>query len=82
MDKKVDIIKDADGKSIVAIIDLRFKGRRSVDWNVVEDSLKEYIGECTEITETSDREENNEETHCNIRFKWCGKEYCCKSIFG
>lgn len=54
MDKKVDIIKDADGKSIVVINDLRFKGRRSVDWNVVEDCLREYIGECAEITETSD----------------------------
>lgn len=50
MDKKVaDIIKDADGKSIVAINDLRFKGRRSVDWNVVADCLKEYIGQCAEI---------------------------------
>ena len=54
MDKKVDIIKDADGKSIVVINDLRFKGRRSVDWNTVEDCLKEYIGQCAEITETSD----------------------------
>lgn len=36
MDKKVDILKDADGKSIVVINDLRFKGRWSVDWNVVE----------------------------------------------
>ena len=54
MEKKVDIIKDADGKSIVVINDFRFKGRRSVDWNVVEDCLKEYIGECTEIAETSD----------------------------
>lgn len=34
MDKKVDIIKDADGKSIVVINDLCFKGRRSVDWNI------------------------------------------------
>ena len=51
---KVDIIEDADGKSIVVINDLRFKGRRSVDWNVVEDCLKEYIGEFAEITETSD----------------------------
>ena len=50
MDKKVDIIKDADGKNIVVINDLRFKGRRSVDWNVVEDCLKEYIGEYAEIT--------------------------------
>ncbi|MCM1552507.1 MAG: hypothetical protein NC092_07420, partial [Butyrivibrio sp.] len=54
MEKKVDIIKDADGKSIVVINDLRFKGRRSVDWNVVEGCLKEYIGECAEITETSE----------------------------
>ena len=54
MEKKVDIIKDADDKSIVVINDLRFKGRRSVDWNVVEDCLKEYIGEYAEITETSD----------------------------
>ncbi len=43
MDKKVDIIKDADGKSIVIINDLRFKGRRNVEWNIVEDCLKEYI---------------------------------------
>lgn len=49
MDKKVDIIKDADGKSIVVINDLRFKGRRSVNWNVVEECLKEYIGQCAEI---------------------------------
>lgn len=54
MDKKVDIIKYADGKSIVVINGLRFKGRRSVNWNIVEDCLKEYIGECAEITETSD----------------------------
>ncbi len=54
MGKKVDIIKDADGENIVVINDLRFKGRRSVDWNIVEDCLKEYIGECAEITATSD----------------------------
>lgn len=29
MDKKVDMIKDADNKSIVIINDLRFKGRRN-----------------------------------------------------
>ena len=54
MEKKADIIKDADGKNIVVINDLRFKGRRSVDWNIVEDCLKEYIGQCAEIMETSD----------------------------
>lgn len=25
-----------------------------MDWNIVEDCLKEYIGECAEITEASD----------------------------
>lgn len=54
MDKKVDVIKDADGKNIVIIHDLRFKGRRSVDWNMVEECLKGYIGQSTEIAETSD----------------------------
>ena len=54
MDKNFDIIKDVDGKSIVLINDLRFKGRRSVDWNIVENCLKEYIGECVQIMETSD----------------------------
>ncbi|MCD8395882.1 MAG: hypothetical protein LUD12_01610 [Lachnospiraceae bacterium] len=54
MEQHIDIIKDADGKQIVVINDLRFKGRRSVDWDVVEQCLKEYIGEYAEITETSD----------------------------
>lgn len=54
MEKKVDIIKNIEGKNIAVITDLRFKGRHSVDWNVVENCLKEYIGECAEITETSD----------------------------
>lgn len=54
MDKKVNIIKTADGKNIVVINNLCFKGRRSVDWNIVEGCLKEYIGEYSEITETSD----------------------------
>ncbi len=38
----------------MVINDLCFKGRRSVDWNIVEKCLKEYIGQCAEITETSD----------------------------
>ncbi len=54
MNKKIDIIQDMDGNRIVVIHELCFKGRRSVDWNVVENRLKEYIGECAEITETSD----------------------------
>lgn len=54
MDKKNDIIRDADGKGIIVINDQCFRGRRSVDWNIVENRLKEYIGKCAEIAETSD----------------------------
>lgn len=54
MDKNIDIIKDTNDKSIVVINDLHFKGRRSVDWNIVEDCLKEYIGQYATITETAD----------------------------
>lgn len=48
MDEKADIIKDADGKSIVVVSNLRFRGRRNADWNIVEHCLKEYIGHCAE----------------------------------
>lgn len=50
----IDIIRDAEGRQIVLINDLRFKGRKNVDWKLVEECLKEYIGSCTEIVETSD----------------------------
>ena len=50
----VCVIKDADNKKIVLINDLRFKGRKNVDWNIVEKCLKEYIGTCSEILETKD----------------------------
>ena len=43
MDKKVDIIKDSDARNIVVINDMCFKGRRSVDWNIVEDHLKNIL---------------------------------------
>ncbi len=50
----IDIIKDADGKSLVIINDIRFKGRRGIKWKEVENYLKEYVGNCYEILETSE----------------------------
>ncbi len=50
----VDIITDAEGEKIVVINDLRFKGRKSVSWEQVEECLREYIGEYIEVIETSD----------------------------
>ncbi len=54
MNKEVGIITDANEKQIVVINNLCFKGRRSVDWNIVEKGLKKYIGQFAEIAETSD----------------------------
>ena len=36
MRRNVSIIKDALGKSIVFIHDIRFQGRQSIDWKAVE----------------------------------------------
>lgn len=50
----ISIISDVDGNKIVVINDLRFKGRKKIDWSMVENCLKDYIGNCTEIIDTSD----------------------------
>ena len=50
----VSIITDAEGKKVVVINDLRFKRSKRVDWNTVEEYLKEYIGECAEILDTNE----------------------------
>lgn len=51
----INIIQDSDGKTLVLINDVRFKSRRRLDWNVVEEYLKEYIGKYYEIQKTSER---------------------------
>lgn len=53
--KNVNIIKDEKGYSIVVINDIRFKGKQHIKWDEVEKFLKEYIGQCYEIMETSDK---------------------------
>ena len=52
--RMIDILRDENGNQIVVLNNLRFKGRRSVNWDAVEECLKEYIGKCAEIMETSD----------------------------
>ena len=51
----VNVIKDEQGNSIVIINDIRFKGKQHIEWSVVEQYLKEYVGQCYEILETSDK---------------------------
>ena len=51
----MNIIRDECGKSIVIINDVRFKSRRNINWDKVEEYLKEYIGRYYEIAETSEK---------------------------
>ncbi len=55
MERNVEIVHDIDGKSIVVIHDIRFRGKRQINWKEVEQYIKEYIGEFYEIVETSDK---------------------------
>ena len=53
--RNVNIITDADGKKLVLINDIQFKAKVRDDWSVVEEYLKEYIGDFYEIEETSEK---------------------------
>ncbi len=53
--KNVNVICDAEGKKIVLINDIRFKSRRMINWEEVEEYIKEYIGTCFIIAETSEK---------------------------
>ena len=54
MDRNVNVITDLDGKKIVLINDIRFKGKKREEWNDVEKYLREYVGEFYEIEENSE----------------------------
>ncbi len=53
--QNVNVICDAEGKKVVLINDIRFKSRRIIDWNAIEEYLKEYIGSCFEIAESAEK---------------------------
>ena len=52
---KINIITEIDGKKTVLINDVRFKSRRMIEWNDIEEFLKEYIGQYYEIAESSEK---------------------------
>lgn len=52
--RNVSVIQDIDGNNIVVINDIRFKGKRSVNWKEVREYLKEYVGEFYMIAATGD----------------------------
>lgn len=55
MERKVDVIEDLEGRKVVLIHDIRFKGKRQIDWKDVEEYLKQYVGEVYEIGETAEK---------------------------
>ena len=54
MDRNVSISTDLNGRKTVMINDIRFKGKRKINWTDVENYLKEYIGEFYKIVDTQD----------------------------
>ena len=52
--RNIQITHDAEGKSIVLINDIIFKGKRDVKWEDVEKYMKQDVGEFYTIAETSD----------------------------
>ena len=54
MKSSVEIVHDLDGKGIVVVHDIRFRGKRKINWEEVEVYLKDYIGKHFEIMESAD----------------------------
>lgn len=54
MKRNIEIIHDIAGNSIVVVNDIRFKGKRKINWNDVREYLKEFVGEFYTIADTKD----------------------------
>lgn len=53
--RNISIITDTDGKKLVLINDIRFKGKRQIDWNDVKQYLEGYVGDYYEIEKNTER---------------------------
>ena len=54
MKQMIEKIKDIDGKFIVFINDIKFKGKRSINWKEVKEYLKTYVSKFYEIAESKE----------------------------
>ncbi|WP_302327215.1 hypothetical protein [Enterocloster lavalensis] len=54
MRRNIRIAKDTNGKPIVVVDAIRFKGKRNIDWDEVEQYLKQYVGAFIEIAESKE----------------------------
>lgn len=55
LERQVNVIMDVEGKKLVLINDIRFKGKTREEWKEVEKYLKEYVGNYYEIEECSEK---------------------------
>ena len=53
--RNITIIIDGDGKKLVLINDIRFKGKRNINWDEVKEYLKGYVGDFYEIAENANK---------------------------
>ena len=56
MDRTVNLIENLDGKKTVIIQDIRFRGKRNINWTDVERYLVEFIGDIYYIAENNNEE--------------------------
>lgn len=54
MDRNVNVITAPDGKKLVIINDILFKGRQNIKWDEVEAYIKRYVGDFIDMIETGD----------------------------
>ena len=54
MERDVEIVTDSKGKKLVRINDIRFKGKRNIDWDDVKNYLRDYVGKMYEISNADD----------------------------
>ena len=43
MERNISVVKDVNGNQIVVINDIQFKGRQNINWDEVEQYLKQRI---------------------------------------
>ena len=53
-ENNVRIVRDEDGRELVVIDEIIFRGKRTIDWKAVEVYLQKYVGELVEVASTKE----------------------------
>lgn len=54
MEREVRVVEDQNGNKVVLINDIKFRGKRSINWKDVKQYLKNLVGEFYRIVDTND----------------------------